>query len=162
LQHRGQPGARLPTPCADPPSPGEVARGKIRAGPPRGGRSFSGAFMIESLRRAFREAAPAVDFCSLRHVEESSEMLQVRQDVAKYDLLAGEAKQCHIDDRIVDWEASLWSTSTDQVYLTADGGAVEQHFEFVVPNLAATAYAAGESQTRTLAGRYNGFCRQGG
>ena len=40
----------------------------------------------------------------------------------KYALLAREAKSCRIDDRIVDWRANLWSTSTHQAYLTADGG----------------------------------------
>ena len=201
--------------------------------------------MLESLRSALRNCAPAADFCALRFVEESSEYLQVRQDVAEppqlatsrgamvtvidqgglgyaatsdvseaglreafsraqrfarlsagrsvvdyrkaklpsptgtykspverastshsradqYDLLATEAKACRIDHRIVDWEANLWSTTSRQAYLTADGGAVEQEFHFVVPNIAATAYADGESQTRTHAGRYNGFCRQGG
>ena len=49
-----------------------------------------------------------------------------------------------------------------QAYFTADGGAVEQAFDLLVPNLSATAYADGETQTRTHAGRYNGFCRQGG
>ena len=201
--------------------------------------------MLDTLQRDFRAAAPAVDFCALRFVEESSEYLAVRQDVAepprlsvdrgamvtvidqgglgyaatsdlsksgiaqalerarhfarltagrsvvdysaidmphpngeyrapvardptsmsrgdKYDLLAAEAKECRIDDRIVDWEANLWSTTSRQAYFTAEGGAVEQEFHFVVPNLAATAYAKGESQTRTHAGRCNGFCRQGG
>ncbi|HET6264835.1 MAG TPA: DNA gyrase modulator, partial [Usitatibacter sp.] len=201
--------------------------------------------MLESLQAEFRKAAPAVDFCALRYVEESSEYLAVRQDVAeppqlatqrgamvtvidggglgyaatsdlsaaglreaidrarryaaltsgrsvvdyrtvamprptgayrspvqkdprllsrrdKYDLLAAESKACRIDDRIVDWEANLWSTDTLQAYFTADGGAVEQEFHFVVPNLSATAHAQGETQTRTHAGRYNGFCRQGG
>jgi predicted Zn-dependent protease len=80
----------------------------------------------------------------------------------KYDLLADEAKQCRIDDRIVDWEANLWSTKTRSLYLTADGGDVEQEFQFVVPNVSATAYADGQTQTRTHGGRYNGFCRQGG
>jgi len=80
----------------------------------------------------------------------------------KYELLAGEARQCRVDSRIVDWEATLWSTHTHQAYLTADGGAVEQEFRFVVPNLSATAYANGETQTRSHGGRYNGFCRQGG
>ena len=200
---------------------------------------------MQTLRSDFRAVAPAVDFCSLRFVEEASEFLQVRQDVAeppqlcasrgamvtvvdrgglgyaatsdlsraglaeavrravglakltagrsvvdygaidlprpqgtyrskverdpaslsrgaKLDLLADEAKQCRIDARIVDWEANLWSTRTRQVYLTADGGDVEQEFQFVVPNLSATAYADGETQTRTHGGRYNGFCRQGG
>jgi predicted Zn-dependent protease len=201
--------------------------------------------MSASLQAEFRQAAPAVDFCALRFVEESSEYLAVRQDVAeppqlcvsrgamvtvidkgglgyaatsdltrggiaralerareyarltagrsvvdygaiempnptgryhspvaqdparlsrgdKYDLLAAEAKQCRVDDRIVDWEANLWSTTSRQSYFTADGGAVEQEFHFIVPNLSATAHANGESQTRTHAGRYNGFCRQGG
>jgi len=201
--------------------------------------------MPVSLERSFREAAPAVDFCSLRFVEEVGETLTIRQDVAeppqlatsrgamvtvidggglgyaatsdltpaglrealgraqryagltrgrsvvdyrkvamprpsgryqtpigadpakvsrreKVDRLAAESKQCRIDNRIVDWEASLWTTRTQQLYVTADGGAVEQDFQFVVPNLSATAHHAGETQTRTHAGRYNGFCRQGG
>ena len=201
--------------------------------------------MLETLQAEFRKAAPAADFCALRYVEESSEYLNVRQDVAeppqlgtqrgamvtvidqgglgyaatsdlsasglraaigrardyarltagrsvvdyrkvamprpngsyrspvgrdpatlsrrdKYDLLAAESRQCRIDDRIVDWEANLWSTDTHQAYFTADGAAIEQEFHFVVPNLSATAHANGETQTRTHAGRYNGFCRQGG
>jgi predicted Zn-dependent protease len=80
----------------------------------------------------------------------------------KYALLAREARGCRVDDRIVDWEASLWSTRTRQATITADGGDLVQEFSFVVPNLSATAYADGASQTRTAAGQYNGFCRQGG
>jgi predicted Zn-dependent protease len=201
--------------------------------------------MHQQLQAEFRKAAPAVDFCALRYVEESSEYLAVRQDVAeppqlstqrgamvtvidkgglgyaatsdlsaaglrealdrarryahitagrsvfdyrgadmprpngtyrspvgrdpatlsrrdKYDLLAAESRECRIDDRIVDWEANIWSTDTRSAYFTADGSAVEQEFHFVVPNLYATAHAGGETQTRTHAGRYNGFCRQGG
>ena len=201
--------------------------------------------MMDSLVRDFRAAAPAVDFCALRFVEEASEYLAVRQDVPeppqiavsrgamvtvidqgglgyaatsdlsragiaaalarardyarltagrsvvdyrtvemprptgayrspvgrdpatlsrrdKYDLLAREAAACRVDGGIVDWEANLWSTDTRQAYFTADGGALEQEFHFVVPNLSATAHADGETQTRTHAGRYNGFCRQGG
>jgi predicted Zn-dependent protease len=201
--------------------------------------------MHQQLQAEFRKAAPAVDFCALRYVEESSEYLAVRQDVAeppqlstqrgamvtvidkgglgyaatsdlsaaglrealdrarryahitagrsvfdyrgadmprpngtyrspvgrdpatlsrrdKYDLLAAESRECRIDDRIVDWEANIWSTDTRSAYFTADGSAVEQEFHFVVPNLYATAHAQGETQTRTHAGRYNGFCRQGG
>ena len=44
--------------------------------------------MLESLKRAFREAAPAVDFCALRFVEETSEQLVVRQDVPEPPRLA--------------------------------------------------------------------------
>ncbi|HET7730434.1 MAG TPA: TldD/PmbA family protein [Usitatibacter sp.] len=201
--------------------------------------------MHDTLLKAFREAAPAVDFCALRFVEESSEYLAIRQDVAeppqlstsrgamvtvmdggglgyaatsdlgaagirealaraqryarltagrsvvdyrtvelprasgryaspveraatslsrgqKYEMLASEARDCRVDDRIVDWEANLWTTSTRQLYVTADGAEIEQEFHFVVPNLSATAHADGVTQTRTHAGRYNGFCRQGG
>ena len=201
--------------------------------------------MFEALARDFRAVAPAVDFCALRFVEESSEILTVRQDVPeppqlsmdrgamvtvidkgglgyaatsdltpaglreaaerarrlaqltagrsvvdysriamprpkgryespvaddparltrreKIELLAGEAKDCRIDDRIVDWEASLWTTRTRQAYVTADGGEVEQEFHYLVPNMSATAHANGVTQTRTHAGRGNGYCRQGG
>ena len=38
---------------------------------------------MDTLLRDFRAAAPAVDFCALRFVEESSEYLAVRQDVAE-------------------------------------------------------------------------------
>jgi predicted Zn-dependent protease len=44
--------------------------------------------MLESLKRAFREAAPAVDFCALRFVDETSEQLVVRQDVPEPPRLA--------------------------------------------------------------------------
>jgi predicted Zn-dependent protease len=204
-----------------------------------------GEAMLETLRKDFRDAAPAVDFCALRYVEESSEYLAVRQDVPeppqlcterglmvtvidqgglgyaatsdlsraglseaigrarrlagltagrsvvdyrevemprpsgryatppgrdpstlsrreKYELIGAESRQSRIDGRIVDWDASLWSTTTQQAYFTADGGEVEQEFRFVVPNLSATAHDAGVTQTRTHGGRYNGFCRQGG
>jgi predicted Zn-dependent protease len=201
--------------------------------------------LLEQLQAEFRQIAPAVDFCALRYVEESSEYLAVRQDVPeppqlasqrgvmvtvidqgglgyaatsdlsrsglaaalerarryaaltagrsvvdyrsvemprpkgtyaapvgrdpatlsrrdKYDLLADESRDCRVDPRIVDWEASLWLTHTRQGYFTADGGAVEQDFRFVVPNMSATAHADGVTQTRTQGGQYNGFCRQGG
>jgi len=201
--------------------------------------------MLDTLARDFRAIAPAVDFCALRFMEETSELLTVRQDVAepprlstdrgvmvtvidqgglgyaatsdltpsglreaaaravrlagltagrsvvdygriamprpkgryaspsgddpsrlsrreKLEILADEAKNCRIDGRIVDWEASLWTTRTRQAYFTADGAEVEQAFHFLVPNLSATAHAGGITQTRTHGGRDNGFCRQGG
>jgi predicted Zn-dependent protease len=77
----------------------------------------------------------------------------------KYALLADESRECRVDPRIVDWETSLWLTHTRQGYFTADGGAVEQDFRFVVPNISATAHADGVTQTRSLGGQ---FCRQGG
>jgi predicted Zn-dependent protease len=78
----------------------------------------------------------------------------------KIDLLRTECARLKTDDRIVDWDASLWYTETDTLYLTTAGGRVYQHFVYLVPMLSATANAGSETQTRTFGGR--GYCRQGG
>ena len=199
--------------------------------------------MFESVEANFRQAAPVVDFCSIRLVSERSEMLAVRQDVLqpvinsedrgamltvwnnggmgyaatsdlsstgirqaideacnwarenashsavdfskivmeppvgeyavseaepwhsvsladKIDLLQRESARMKIDPRIVDWDASLWHTDVDALYLTADGGRVSQSFRTLVPSLSATANDGADTQTRTFGGR--GYCRQGG
>jgi predicted Zn-dependent protease len=78
----------------------------------------------------------------------------------KIDLLRTECERLKLDERIVNWEASLWYTENDVLYLTADGGRARQTFRYIVPMLSATANAGAETQTRTFAGR--GYCRQGG
>ena len=198
--------------------------------------------MFDSMRTLFKNLAPAVDFCSLRAVDECNEQIIVRQDVVqplssrvdrgamvtvihrggygyaatsdltasglkealaqakawatacakhpitnyskvvlpsyigKYHspqaiaspkpsrceiigLLQAESATCRVDGRIVDWEASLWTTSADQLYLTADGSDIEQQFSFVVPNLYVTANAGSDTQTRSFGGRC--LCKQG-
>ncbi|MBB5189762.1 putative Zn-dependent protease [Silvimonas terrae] len=77
-------------------------------------------------------------------------------------LLMDESRACQIDERIVDWGANVDRLEVRQVYLTSGGGAVEQHYRAVIPSLSATAFAEGDSQTRSLGGQYNGYCRQGG
>ena len=201
--------------------------------------------MLDSIRPLFKSLAPAVDFCSLRIVDESSEQIMVRQDVLQplstsidrgamvtiihgggygyaatsdltasglkdaiararawaeasagrsvvdysaialprpsgsyagpmeagvltlsrkelIELLMCESRACKTDARIVDWYASLGITSSSQLYLTADGADVQQYFRYVVPNLAVTANQGADTQTRSLGGQYNGYCRQGG
>ena len=78
----------------------------------------------------------------------------------KIDMLRAENVRLKTDDRIVDWDASLWYTESDTVFVTADGGRVDQRFRYLVPMLSATANAGTETQSRTFAGR--GYCRQGG
>ena len=78
----------------------------------------------------------------------------------KIDLLRSTSETLKNDERIADWEASLWHTESDTLFITADGGRVHQVFSYVVPMLIATANAGAETQTRTFAGR--GYCRQGG
>lgn len=78
----------------------------------------------------------------------------------KISLLRAASERLKTDDRIIDWEASLWHTESDTLYVTADGGRARQLFHYIVPMLSATAHAGAETQTRTFAGR--GYCRQGG
>jgi predicted Zn-dependent protease len=199
--------------------------------------------MSEPIAELFRRVAPPVDFCSLRFVDERSEMLHMRQNVLqpvarstdtgamvtvidggglgyaatsdlsargleaacaqartwaertarravtdfsrvpmpspqgqyatpvavpwestsladKIALLQRESERLKVDPRIVDWEAALWHTRSRTLYLTNQGGHVEQEFSFLVPLLSATANEGSETQTRSLGGR--GYCRQGG
>ena len=199
---------------------------------------------IERLEAWFREAAPAVGFCSLRYVSERSEHVSVRRGVVepiasgddagvmitvadgrglgyagtcdlsraglhralerarewarrteacavmdfsaatlgevrqgeyrtpvaipwdamsltdKIGLLRDQSERLHPDARIVDWDASLWHTQTETLYLTADGTRVHQTLSYMVPGLGCTANDGSETASRTFGGR--GFCRQGG
>lgn len=81
---------------------------------------------------------------------------------ALMDRLMAESAGCRIDDRIVDWGASIGRLRVHQRYLTSQGGDVEQVFHSVIPNVTVTAFADGDSQTRSLGGEDNGYCRQGG
>ena len=82
----------------------------------------------------------------------------------RLELLQQQSRLLGIDDRIVNWSASLVRRDVDQLLLTAsrngDAGRVEQRFRFVYPSLAATANEGSNTQTRTF-GR-NAFCGQGG
>jgi predicted Zn-dependent protease len=80
----------------------------------------------------------------------------------RIELLMRESTACRVDDRIVDWEASLSTTQARQLTLTADGGEALQEYAFVVPALHVVAAAGGLTQVRSWGGRYNGYCRQGG
>jgi len=80
----------------------------------------------------------------------------------KFDLLREVCASADLGDAIVDRTASLWTTHTEQLHLTPDGGRIEQVWDFVVPGITAVASAGGDTQTRSAAGQYNGFCQQGG
>jgi predicted Zn-dependent protease len=80
----------------------------------------------------------------------------------RVELLMAESRSCHPDARIVDWAASLWTTHSSQLLVTADGGEARQELTFTVPSLYVTAHQQGLTQTRSWGGRYNGFCQQGG
>ncbi|HEX7647257.1 MAG TPA: TldD/PmbA family protein [Noviherbaspirillum sp.] len=200
--------------------------------------------VLDDIRLLFKSIVPAVDFCSLRVVDETTDQMTVRQDVLQpvtsnidrgamvivihrggygyaatsdltdaglkeavsratgwaeatagksvvdyskielpslrgryvgtqgsqatlsptdlIDLLMRESKACKIDPRVVDWYASLMMVRSSQLYLSSNGADVQQDFHYVVPNLAVTANEGIDTQTRSLGGQYNGYCRQGG
>jgi predicted Zn-dependent protease len=80
----------------------------------------------------------------------------------KFELLHEVCAGAGVGDAIVDRTASLWTTHTEQLHLTPDGGRIEQVWDFAVPGITAVAAANGDTQTRSSAGQYNGFCQQGG
>jgi predicted Zn-dependent protease len=79
----------------------------------------------------------------------------------KFDMLMRQSRGLKIHERIVDWDASLWHTQTEVLYLTAGGGRVYQRFNRMAPELRATANEGSVTQTRTDGGA-RGYCRQGG
>ncbi len=131
---------------------------------------------LNGLRRAAEQAydwarqsvgRSVVDFSKLQPPK-SNGIYQSMQDIPwdsvslsdKIDLLQTECSRLKIDDRIVDWEASLWHTEMESLYLTSDGGEVQQQFHYLVPMMSATANAGAETRSRSFGGR--GYCRQGG
>jgi predicted Zn-dependent protease len=75
-------------------------------------------------------------------------------------LLHQQSRRLGIDDRIVDWRASLIRRDVDTLLITSGGGHVEQRFSLVYPGLRATANEGSNTQTRTHGA--NAFCGQGG
>ncbi|MBI1771548.1 MAG: TldD/PmbA family protein [Burkholderiales bacterium] len=47
-------------------------------------------------------------------------------------------------------------------FISSAGADIRQQFNYLIPNLSVTANEGSETQTRSLGGQYNGFCRQGG
>ncbi|MCO4774000.1 MAG: TldD/PmbA family protein [Deltaproteobacteria bacterium] len=62
--------------------------------------------------------------------------------------------------RIVDWDASLWWTEAESLYVTSGGGEVHQVQQILVPHLSASANDGKDTVTRSLGGR--GYARQAG
>jgi len=79
----------------------------------------------------------------------------------RIDLLRQESAACRLDDRIVDWQATLWTIRLRQLLAAADGGEVLQEHEFAVPSLHVAASNRQLTQVRSWGGRYNGLCQKG-
>jgi predicted Zn-dependent protease len=68
----------------------------------------------------------------------------------KLDRLRRECARLKIAPTIVEWQASLWHSAIETLYLTADGGRIWQTFQSLLPSLNATAHRHGETQTRSF------------
>jgi predicted Zn-dependent protease len=80
----------------------------------------------------------------------------------KVEMLRGVSAATKLDERIVDWQASLWTVHANQLYINSEGAHIAQYWQMMTPAIQATAHAQGVTQTRSSAGQYNGFCQQGG
>jgi predicted Zn-dependent protease len=77
----------------------------------------------------------------------------------KIERLARASERLKSSPEIVDWEAELWFTRTETLYLTNGGGRAFQSADLLVPNLVAIANRGADTQARST--RY-ALGRQGG
>jgi len=78
----------------------------------------------------------------------------------KLDLLHCESAQCQLNDKIVDWQTSLWFVQTEQLYLTHEGGEIKQSNQYLIPEIRVIANQGVNTQYRTFSESTYG--RQGG
>ena len=93
-------------------------------------------------------------------LEADAHLSAVHLDAPQSLTSAGKVGTSQPSERIVDREAALWHTDVETLLVNTAGARVGQRYELLVPELAATAADAEDTQTRTLGGR--GTCRQGG
>ncbi len=68
----------------------------------------------------------------------------------RLELLHQQSRLLGIDDRIVDWSASLVKREVDTLLVTSGGGRIEQRFRFVYPGLRAVANEGTNTQVAHL------------
>jgi predicted Zn-dependent protease len=140
------------------------------------GYSATSDLSVSGLRRAFADAASWARLARERSLVDHaavswpaprgdyrSPVQRPWRDVAlseKLELLAQAAAPLHPDERVVDWEASLWWSAVDVTYLTSHGAEAAQRLETLVPALSAVAHDGGDTQIRSFGG--GAVCRQGG
>ena len=71
----------------------------------------------------------------------------------KLDLLKHIDGQLPIDERIIDWSASLMNVRTESLYLTNEGGEIHQVWEMLAPDMMAVAHHDGQTQKRSFGSR---------
>ncbi len=107
-----------------------------------------------------RFPVPADDAPRGRYLSPMERPLPSRREL--FALVSAVDAATRVDPRVVDSVAAIEASTVTHRYLTSRGGDVTQTFRFVLPNLQVTASDGRDTQTRSLAGQYNGFCQQGG
>ncbi|MGI9026690.1 MAG: TldD/PmbA family protein [Burkholderiaceae bacterium] len=120
-------------------------------------RAWARASGASSVMKFF---TPADDAPRGQYVSPLEKSMLSRRDL--FALVASADAAAQIDARVVDSLASVEICTATHRYLTNRGGDVTQIFRFVLPNIQVTASDGKDTQTRSLAGQYNGFCQQGG
>jgi predicted Zn-dependent protease len=80
----------------------------------------------------------------------------------RLDLLHSVCASADLGPAIVDRTATLWTTHTQQLFVTGDGARIEQQWDFTAPSMVVVASEGGQTETRSAAGQYNGLGQQGG
>jgi predicted Zn-dependent protease len=78
----------------------------------------------------------------------------------KIAMLQEASAALRLDERIVDWSASLAYRRSDTLLTASAGARIEQRFHYLAPGLVAVAHAGSQTQRRTGGGA--GSARQGG
>ena len=65
-----------------------------------------------------------------------------------------------MDERIIEWSASLMNIRTESLYITNHGGEIHQQWEMLAPDMMAVAHANGQTQKRSFGSR--GISQQSG
>jgi len=131
---------------------------------------------VESLRKAAARAGEWARFTAGRAVFDFSKIVMPHprgnyetpaekpwESASLQEKIALAVRQCarlKTDPRIVDFEAMLWYTKTTSLYLTNEGGEVQQTLHRLLPFLKVTASEGARAQTRSLGAQSH--CRQGG
>jgi predicted Zn-dependent protease len=78
----------------------------------------------------------------------------------KIEILRGIDKLLPVSEKIIDWSASLMNIRVKSLYLTNQGGEIQQQFEMLAPDMLAIANDGAITQKRSLGAR--GISKQGG
>jgi predicted Zn-dependent protease len=77
------------------------------------------------------------------------------------ELLSHASEKLAASPHAVEWHAGLWRTSTETLYLTNEGGRVEQTLEHLSPSLSISVNQGSETITRSMS-HAEGAAQQGG